>query len=162
MIDSNNKIIIDQNSQNVFLSEGKMYFKKGEYKKASESYGEALAKFDKENTDDAAELYRNLASSLMMQGFYIQAEPYFIRSLEISELLSHSNPSRRHSILLTRAVGALGTFFLNQSLIQQAEPYCTKCLSLAEITYGMDHYKLLEPIRAISFLCEKQGKLLNT
>ena len=147
----------EQSLQNIYLLEGKAYFKKGEYLKASESYSQALEKFDKENTYDAAELYRNLASSLMMQGFYSKAEPYFIRSLEISELLLKNRPCYRHSVLLTRAVGALGTFFLNQSLIQEAEPYCIKCLSLAENTYGMDHYKLLEPIRAMSFLCEKQG-----
>eukprot|EP01042_Synura_sphagnicola_P001872 gene1872-2203_t len=57
-----------------------------------------------------------------------------------------------------RAVGALATFLLNRNALDDAEPFCIRCLLLAENAYGMDHHKLVEPLRAIAHLREKQGK----
>ena len=137
-------------------------FKNSQYELASSLYQEALVKAVNlygESNHLVAEIHRNLASASMMKGDYNMARPHFYRSLEIAELLSQQFPnSDRNSVLLTRSLGAIATFLMNQGSIEEAEPVCLKCLSLAERTYGMDHYKLVEPLRAISHLREKQGR----
>mmetsp|Transcript_8357 Transcript_8357/g.8520 ORF Transcript_8357/g.8520 Transcript_8357/m.8520 type:complete len:418 (-) Transcript_8357:307-1560(-) len=146
-----------------FLSEGREFFKKADYSKAAECFTKALSTVERMNSKDlnyeASEVHRNLASAYMMRCLYGQAQPHFIRSLEIAELLCSMSLCSKHSSLLTRSVGALATFLLNQGMLAEAEPYCVRCLTLAEKTYGMDHYKLLEPIRAMAFLCEKQNRI---
>eukprot|EP01041_Mallomonas_annulata_P002662 gene2662-5224_t len=148
--------------QNESVMEGREYFKKGDYAKAAESFKLALESFKDGALDcsyEAAEVHRNLASAYMMQASYDQAQPHFASSLEIAESLARNNPSYRINSLLIRSIGALGTFLLNQGMIEEAEPHCIRCLALAEETYGMDHYRLLEPVRAVVFLCEKQGNI---
>jgi len=92
-----------------------------------------------------------------MQGNYDAAGPHFYESLQIAEELSLKE-NNQGSALLMRAVGALATFLLNRNALDDAEPFCIRCLLLAENAYGMDHHKLVEPLRAIAHLREKQGK----
>lgn len=101
---------------------------------------------------EAARLFNEAASFLMMRGSYAQAEPLLLRTLAIrQQIMEVTHPD------YARALNDLGTLYLNQGKYQEAEPLLQKALAIRQQVLGREHLEVAETLYNLANLYRARG-----
>ncbi|HEU5375091.1 MAG TPA: FxSxx-COOH system tetratricopeptide repeat protein [Ktedonobacteraceae bacterium] len=98
-------------------------------------------------------LLNHVATYLTRRARYSEAEPLFLRAMQIGNTLSASQQP-----LLAETLGGLGTLYYEQWKYEQAEPLLKQALRLAEQMPGSDHSLCVSPLNSLGRLSIEQGK----
>lgn len=102
---------------------------------------------------EAARLFNEAASFLMIRGSYAQAKPLLLRALAIrQQILKDTHPD------YARTLNDLGTLYLNQGKYQEAEPLLQKALAIRQQVLGEEHLAVAETVYNLANLYRAWGK----
>lgn len=98
-------------------------------------------------------LINRVAIYLTRRARYSEAEPLFLRAVEIGNTLPASQQS-----LLAETLRGLGRLYYEQWKYAQAEPFMEQALRITEQMLGSDHFLCLPPLNSLGRLYIERGK----
>lgn len=98
-------------------------------------------------------LMNHVATYLTKRARYSEAEPLFIRAVQIGEDIAASQ-----RFLLAEALRGLGLLYYEQGKYEQAEPLLKQALHITEQTLGFGHSLCALPLNSLGRLYIEQGK----
>ncbi len=101
-------------------------------------------------------LINHVAIYLTRRARYSEAEPLFLRAVQIGEGISGAQRS-----LLAKALRGLGILYYEQGKYEQAEPLLKQALHIAEQTLGSNHSLCILPLNSLGRLYIEQGKYVQ-
>jgi len=145
----------DLSSWESYNEAGERAVEQGLYAEAEEMFQAALREADNFGPLDprlAASL-NNLASLYLLQGKYSQAEPIFLRALEIQEkILSPNHPE------IAAILNNLGELYNAQGKYDRAEELFQQALEIREKTLGPDRQEVSTSLKNLAQLYYTKGK----
>lgn len=95
----------------------------------------------------------HVATYLFKRARYSEAEPLFLRAVQMGETI----PGLQQ-LLLTEGLRGLGMLYYEQGKYEQAEPLLERALRITEHTMGPDHPQIVTPLNYLGRLYIEQGK----
>ncbi|MDP8189986.1 tetratricopeptide repeat protein, partial [Pasteurella skyensis] len=147
-------VILDENNPDYLLKAAQMAEKVGDFDQAQQWF-ETLIKLTQHDTNslDYANAQGGLAGVFYEQGKYDKAEPFYKRSLAITEkALGENHPD------VATTLNNLANLYRTQGEYAKAEPLYKRDLAITEKALGENHPSVATTLNNLALLYKKQGE----
>jgi tetratricopeptide (TPR) repeat protein len=102
------------------------------------------------------QIHRNIGASYQRLGRLDEAEAEYIKGIKAADSLIWKGSVSAHEVLV-QVLEGLASLYNIQERIEEAEPICIRCLQVSEENFGIDSPKIVNALRRLSGLRERQG-----
>lgn len=103
------------------------------------------------------QIHRNIGASLQRLGKYDAAEVEYLSGVRIADSLMWRGCASAYEVLV-QALEGLASLYNIQDRMDEAEPVCLRSLQISEEKFGVSSPKIINSLRRLSALREKQGR----